>query len=516
MTWKKSHLVFCCLIVLGSCASKKENTAEEATEMEETYSGPSVAICLGNNVSVRKTPEASGDWLTSLAIGEEVAWLDSLVTDTNGKVQYEYALIRLSDGTEGWAVGSYLFKDASLAAITKPTTIYSRPDLLTSTSNQFQPLDLIVFRQESKEMIDGVGWFQVTGRISNANSFTTGWIRDGSKTSDPSEILVAQMVYKAREMKGKEQMADLKRIGESPEFQSTRFVQDVRALTYFDPDGFLKPEYEKYYIGMINMYDSAGFDRFYQFDESTDQVSLLGKDFGSFRYGEWRDNNHFYMWDFFFDFSTYVASQGDYQQAGYYKNYFSDSDRIDAMEKLVGINVYDRYTEDYTDFSRVNDDFIKWAANNLLPDPEDDFLGVAAKRIYQTVFRENARYTWKQWRQFTYEFDLDEAAANYEDAMTHDDFDAYSHLEGSFGNSEMDRVIIGMFIRRKIDGSYNQVVYAMNKAMHLYDGEWMAEQSTITDPTYFHFYDDGFDAEYYDEEEYYEEEYYEEAAAEEG
>lgn len=511
MYLKKLSLLLLVVLIASSCSKPK--SSEEATEEVEEIAGSteSTAICLGNNVSVRKAPSAKGERITSLAIGEEVAWLDSTVMDSES--DYEYALVRLSDGTEGWSVRSYLFQGTQLGAIVYQTPIYSRPDLLTATGESFKPLDLIIYTTEGPA---AQGDFKrITGRIRGESSFTTGWVKNGYFTNDTQELVLAQLVYKANELKGQERMDEIKAIAARAEFGYTELLPEVLALTYNDPSGFMKPEFKKYYLGMINFYDSAGHDNFYQFDELTQGVDIAGKTFNGFKYGEWRDNNHWYIWNFFYDFANYAASQGDYEPSGYYKNYYEMADKLSAMEKLSGLSVYDRYTEEWGEFSHVNEDFVSWVSNNLLPKPDEGFHGVAAQKIYNVVFRENARYTWKQWRQMNHEYDWDEYVNAYEDGMTYEDFNAFEFLKGITRGSDLDPVLLGVFIRRKIDDSYDEVIYAMNKALNIYDGDWMEAQKSVDPWTYFEV---NYEEEYYgEEEEYYEEdgEYYEEEAAEE-
>lgn len=491
-------LVACGLALLFSCSNKggsQEATEEYGSQEADVYSGEAFAICLGNNVSVRETPSPKGDRITSLAIGEKVTWRDSLVVDGD----YEYALVELSDGTQGWAVVSYLFLNSRIAVVSSEATIYSRPDLLTSTNTSFQPLDLITYQIE-----DGTeGWYQVTGKRAGTKSFSSGWIKSGGISENEKDILMAQMVYKANEKKGAERMTAIKEVLARGEFQYQDLYSAVLELTYLDPDGFLKPELEKYYIGMVNYYDSAGHDNYYQFADAPPKVKIFNKEFGFFKYDDWKNGNHWHIWNFFYEFSTSVASQGAYDATGYYGNYYEYEDRLMAMEDLAGMPVYSHFTEDYRDFKRVNPEFINWVTNNLMPHPDNGFLGVAVQEVYDRVFRANARYTYKQWRFMNEVFDMDDLADEYAVNMDEPSFDAYRYLLDKFDFTAVDPVLAGVFMRRKIDGTRDEMINAMKKALTLYDKEWY-HQVRYEDPTNFFELDE---SEYIGD---YEEEYYEE------
>ena len=492
-----------------ACSTKPNEAVEE--EAGDLYKGDKQAICLGNNVSVRNAPATTGDLLTAISIGESVAYLDSVVVDTVSKGKYEYALIRLSDGTEGWAVKSYLFKDTQLLAITAEATIYSRPDLLTATKKSFKPMDLFVITSSglvnSQSDMDAqeADWLPVTGRVQGTKSFTTGWIKGGNATSEQSDVLVAQLVYKANELKDN-RMEELNNIILDGAYSGSVFINNIRELTYNDPNGLLKEENEKYFVGMINYYDSSGHDYFYQFMEVGPSVKIFGKTFYSFLVSENCGYCQYnFPWYLFYMFSTYTAAEKGFENSGYYNTSFEIEDRLAAMEKLAGMPVYSRTTDRYLDFDRVNPKFVNWVANSLIPHPENDFLGTSAQNVYDVVFKNNARDIWSQWRLMDYEFDMEAMANHYEDDMELEGFEGYEYLQGQFDQTNINTVLAGSFIRRRIDGSYDEVVNLMQKIMALYDGQWIAEQLE-TEP-YLEYY--------YDEEDVYDPEFDAEVAEEE-
>jgi len=272
-------------------------------------------------------------------------------------------------------------------------------------------------------------------------------------------------------------------------------------LTYNDPNGFLKKEMEKYYVGMINYYDSAGHDYFYRFNKEGPSVDIFGKTFHSFKVRNCEYCDHYFSWQLFYKFITSVAAEGDYEMTGYYGNNFEFDDKMAAIEELSGQKVYKGTMDDGFDFKYVNPAFVSWVSDNLIPHPDNNFLGMSSQKIYDIVFRENARDTWSQNRVLEYHFGLEDLAASYEDGMSYEDFQGHEYLISRFRGTNVNAVRAGIFIRRKIDGSYDEVTNAMMKIITLYDSEWMTNQ---------------LENEPYLEEHYEEEEYYEEDVVEEG
>ncbi len=479
--------------LLGACSTKTTEVSDEEAAVEY-MSGEKTAICLGNNVSVRKTPATTGDLLTAVSIGESVAYLDSVVVDTVSKGKYEYALIRLSDGTEGWAVKTYLFEEAQLITITERATIYSRPDLLTGTKKSFELMDLVVITSGDQEAQEE-NWLPITGRIRGSKSFSSGWIKGINTTTEPQDVLVAQLVYKANELKDPKKMEELNSILSNEAYSNSIFINSIRALTYNDPNGLLKEEYERYYVGMINYYDSVDHDYYWRFDDDGPSVDIFGKTFHSYRVSEVCDYcDYSFIWFLFYDFTTFLADDKGYESTSQYGNYFELEDKLSAMEELAGMPVYNRIADHNGDFDQVNSDFVMWVANKLIPHPDNDFLGMSAQKVYDVVFRANARDTWYQWRILNYHFDLEEVAGSYEDGMSYGDFQGYEFLKSRFRNTNVNPILAGTFIRRKIDGSYDAIIHTMLKTMALYDSEWIAKQ---------------LEEEPYLEENYNEEDYYE-------
>ena len=477
-------------VMFWACGTTSNQATEELSE--SIIKRDIQAICLGNNVAVRETPSTTGDRLTVISIGESVMYLDSTVVDTDSKGNYEYALIQLSDGTLGWVVKRYLFEDSDLYTAKEATTIYSRPDLLTSTNKSFQAMDLLVTPLEQSQ-VNGE-WLKVTGRIQGTKSFTSGWIKRDNTTGEQPDVLVAQLVYKANELKGEKRMNELTQILNEDSYAGSAFLNSIRALTYNDPNGFLKKEFEQYYVGMINYYDSAGHQYYYRFTEEGPSVEIFGKTFYAYKSSEICDYcEYHFIWYLFYDLTTYLADVKGYEGSGHNGNYFEIKDKLSAMGDLAGVPVYNKWTEEYTyrDFNRVNSEFVSWVSSNMIPHPENEFLGMSAQQVYDVVFRRNARDTWSQWRLMEYQFDLEQLASDYAEGMEYEDFDGYDFVRNNFRDTNVNPILAGIFIRRVMDNSYDEIIHAMKKVMALYDNDWITEQLTYEPYGAFEDYDEG-------------------------
>jgi len=75
-----------------------------------------------------------------------------------------------------------------------------------------------------------------------------------------------------------------------------------------------------------------------------------------------------------------------------------------------------------------------------------------------------------------YEFDMEAMAKNYEEGMGSEEFEGYDFIRSQVMGARVNAVLIGTFVRRMIDGSYDEVVNAMQKVMALYDADWITEQ----------------------------------------
>lgn len=449
-----------------SCGQSGETESETT---EETVDVPvSQSVCLWNNVSVRETAAADSKYLTALSIGEHVRFLDSVAVDESSSKKYEYVYIELSDGTKGWTRSDFIMRDITLSAVLRETKIYKRPDLLTASDKSFQPMDLVVVQERQNE------WLSVKGKIKGGTWFTDGWIPESMITISENDLLTAQLVYKANEIEdGKKRSVELKNILNNPDLAQSYFHEDVQELVYSDPGNLLKKDLYALFECLVKL----TVEDAWHFSTEGQKIAIRGKSFGTYLLNDNENGYHFLPWSLFWEFSNCAAQLKNYPLKTENYNYYDEDIRYNAIKDFSGIAVYTKTTQDNAPFNYVNKEFVAWVRDNLIPHPEDAFLGVPSQQIYNIVFKNNARDTWSQFVKLTSEYSLNELNVEYQSRMIEDEFNGVKYLQGRFAGSGVHPVLAGVWIRRAMDGSLDEIVTLMKKGMILYDKEWFEENS---------------------------------------
>ncbi|MDH5804380.1 MAG: SH3 domain-containing protein [Gemmatimonadota bacterium] len=209
--------VFFLLAGILACQPNDSADTQETSEPEsQVVATPAVNIWEG--AGFREEPKSDGRWLSSLALGERVTFLGETATDSADDDR-EFYRLRLSDGREGWTVAYVVVLEAEPAAISEATSIYRRPDLLTVTENQFEPLDVIAVTGREGD------WLEVVGNRRQKS----GWIKSSSVSDDQVDIAVATLATNAF---AEDDMADrqtkLEAILENSAFSTSLFIANVR------------------------------------------------------------------------------------------------------------------------------------------------------------------------------------------------------------------------------------------------------------------------------------------------
>ena len=143
--------------VVFSCQKGDESkTLEKKTVPVVQEKKEIPVVCIWDDASVRAEPSVKAKKISALALGEKVIWLGGEKSDQADKKR-KYLKIRLSDGTEGWASEIAVAKNAKPSIIVKKTPIYLRPDLLTLTSNELEPMDMVAVLEEENDWLEVVG-----------------------------------------------------------------------------------------------------------------------------------------------------------------------------------------------------------------------------------------------------------------------------------------------------------------------------------------------------------------------
>ena len=233
MLLMKKQVLFICLIsfaVIGlnacdSNAEKTETAGMQAVANEEEEKSPeqtqSEAVCIWNNISVRQSPSQEGKWLTSLSLGEQLTTSSEKAMDS--VKDREYVRIILKDGTEGWAMASFVVADAKAAAVKESANLYKRPDLLTKTDEAFSATDIVAVISTDGD------WAQVKGQRTGDSWIDEGWVKTDNLSYDAVDLAVAKF---AREAMAKEDPADrdaaLNDILSNSDFASSVFFPALR------------------------------------------------------------------------------------------------------------------------------------------------------------------------------------------------------------------------------------------------------------------------------------------------
>jgi hypothetical protein len=191
------------LITLLSCGSKDGNDIETADlndnagVSEEDASSPSTpqALCIWKEVSIRETPSEKGKYRTTVYLGEKLHVMPDTASETVNDKIYNYQLVKLGDGTQGWIRKEFIAINAVPAAFLHDAMIYKRPDLMTSSKKNYTAMDFVAVKNTNKD-----GWTEVIGKRSGDTWFTTGWVKNENLTMDQKDVMFSVLYLKAMDI----------------------------------------------------------------------------------------------------------------------------------------------------------------------------------------------------------------------------------------------------------------------------------------------------------------------------
>lgn len=206
-----------------SNATNQESNQSEVKNQEtsDTKSTGDDAICLLDKLSVRETPTAKGKWVTSMSLGEKVAYTGEQHTDSITKK--DYVKVRLIDGKEGWARAPFIAVNGKVAVMLENTNTYKRPDLLTKTNNKYSPMDIIAVMSTQDD------WIQVKGKRGEGRYIEEAWVKSSNISEKQIDIAVAKFAGLAM---SKETMTErikaLEEIVNNADFSSSTFIDVLK------------------------------------------------------------------------------------------------------------------------------------------------------------------------------------------------------------------------------------------------------------------------------------------------
>ena len=223
------------ILFLAACSSNQESSQEQAPESEDQVESIAAvqvpAVCIWDKISVRETPDAKGNYVTAISVGETLTYLGE--DSTNG--DKTYAKVMLNDGKEGWALKSFIVNDAKSAVALTDVNLYSRPDLLTKTDKEFKMMDIVASVEVQDE------WMKITGRRSGGKWIDEGWVKSENISFDAVDIASAKFAQEALAIEDEnERIESLKELINNGDLSGSKFISELQlkleALTVSEVD----------------------------------------------------------------------------------------------------------------------------------------------------------------------------------------------------------------------------------------------------------------------------------------
>ena len=213
-----------------ACGGQENNNGEvanggEKPPMEEAEKEPEEptepnAVCLWPEaISIREEASSKAKFITSMYLGEKIFYLGDDKTVEEGKRERTYCRVRLQDGKEGWTRKDFV-AEGKAVAILEDATIYKRPDLLTKTSNKFEPMDVVAILEEKE------GFFRVKGK--KGTWFKEGWIKMDNVTDEQVDVVFAVFYSKAQIMSDEKKEKELKSLVDNSDLAGSVFMSTLQ------------------------------------------------------------------------------------------------------------------------------------------------------------------------------------------------------------------------------------------------------------------------------------------------
>lgn len=223
------------------------------------------------------------------------------------------------------------------------------------------------------------------------------------------------------------------------------------------------------------------FFRDYDSDES---LSIFDK----------RDVNEFraYIYDVLYGYDGifYWVDESEKTYKGFYpivNSLFgtrsSDVRNRDAMEMISGVTILKKSSSSDLDFDHYNGEFFTWCRKNMIPSPNETIAGVSYQRLYNILFRERVQemYLAHLYLYYGSMNGIESIAAEYKRALKknkHSGWEFFYDYSTSFPEEVTDNgfantnVEYGTWVRRHIDGSYNELLELVKAILTQYDQTW--------------------------------------------
>ncbi len=158
-----------------------------------------------------------------------------------------------------------------------------------------------------------------------------------------------------------------------------------------------------------------------------------------------------------------------------------ERDNVDALEEILSM---DLFRELDLPFKCINPEAVKWIRKNLIPSPDLVLIDKPCRFIYDIVFKDACRnmslgyaflvnYYDPMTEASEYEYEMQNEESFYGPSYLYDKY--YNDAEYSGRSEDAYRIVnnAGFWLRRKMDGSYDEIWMLLSRAMNQYDGEWL-------------------------------------------
>ncbi|PKH50661.1 hypothetical protein CXF68_08110 [Tenacibaculum sp. Bg11-29] len=204
----------------GKSNESEKNITEKGEQAEKVKAPTTSAICLLDKLSIRETPSSKGKWITSMSLGEKVAFTGEEITDSKSKKQYYK--VKLTDGKEGWTRATFLAVNGKVGAMLESANVYKRPDLLTKTEKKYSVMDIIAVTENQGD------WMKVKGKRAEGEYVEEGWIKSSNITNDEIDIATAKFASSAiKKSTMTERIKALQEVIGNPDLSSSKFVSII-------------------------------------------------------------------------------------------------------------------------------------------------------------------------------------------------------------------------------------------------------------------------------------------------
>ncbi|MBL3658623.1 SH3 domain-containing protein [Fulvivirga sediminis] len=217
-------------------STESENLSNEEAPAAKATEAP--AVCVWDNISVRKEASSKSKWLTSISLGESLTSLGNTEKDSLDNDR-EYTQIQLADGTEGWALSDFIIENAKVGVFLEDVFIYKRPDLLTKTDKKFTQMDIVAIKSTEGD------WLEVVGKRTGAKWIQNGWVKKANISEKDIDVAVAKFAKPALNLSNdSKKVAALEEIVGNSDLSSSSFISVInRKLDELSQDDEMYEEY---------------------------------------------------------------------------------------------------------------------------------------------------------------------------------------------------------------------------------------------------------------------------------